>query len=123
MIATLNVRTPVENPQPRSGLTDGPVDLCVESGATKVHSNVGVPVKPDAEPTNVHDTEPLAGATHGRFCTVNEPVGPMVVVVDVEDVVVDVVIEVGGTVVVVDEGPLPPPQAVPTRIITAIAIA
>jgi hypothetical protein len=82
-------------------------------------------VKPEAEPTNVHDTLPLAGAMHGRFWTVKEPVTPGTLVVDV--VVVagteDVVVEVGGTVVVVVVGPLPPLQAVAATTIAAITIA
>src|SRR6185436_15320591 len=122
--ATWKVRTPTENPQPRSGLTCGPVDVCVPSGAAKLQSNLGVPVKPTAEPTNVQDTLPLAGAMHGRFWTVKEPVTPGTLVVDVVVVAgTEVVVEVGGTVVVVDVGPLPPLQAATASIIMAIAIA
>jgi len=51
-IVTSNVTTPVEKPQPRTGLTLWPISDVVEFGVAKLHLYVNGAVPPVVEATN-----------------------------------------------------------------------
>src|SRR5678816_941457 len=110
---TLKLATPVENPQPISGLVCCWLSTLTFApfGAVIRQSKLYGASPPLADATNRHVTGPVAGATHGGFWMLNDPVNTgMLVVVGAVVVVVDVVVVAGAVVVVVVLGPVPPPH-------------
>jgi len=111
---TLKVATPVEKPQPISGLVCCWLSTLTFApfGAVIRQSKRYGPSPPLADATNRHVTGPVDGATHGVFWTANDPVSTGMLVVVGAVVVVDVVVVVvaGAVVVVVVLGPVPPPH-------------